>query len=277
VEASRPLIDARQHDLRIALPDMPVTVRGDHARLVQMITNLLNNAAKYTAPRGHLSLHMEVHDGAVAIRVQDDGDGIDATTLPHIFDLFVRGERAPQQGQDGLGVGLTLVRQIAEHHGGAVRARSAGLGCGSEFVVTLPRTDESAGDVADTPDMPVAATRRIVIVDDNRDAALSLGALLRLAGHHVEEAHDGASGIEVVLAQRPDVVLLDIGLPDLDGHEVARRLRARDCHAVLVAVTGYGAPEDVDRSRKSGFDHHLVKPVDPVALERLLATTHAAA
>jgi PAS domain S-box-containing protein len=271
VEASRPIIDERRHDLQVELPEHAIIVDGDEARLVQMITNLLNNAAKYTPPGGRIVLRLQERGDAVEIVVQDDGNGIDEATLPRIFDLFVRG-RSAQQGQDGLGVGLTLVRHIAEHHGGSATAHSDGAGRGSTFTVTLrSQRAKLVPSAARSRPSVSAAARRIVIVDDNRDAAQSLASMLRLGGHEVSAVHDAATGIDRVLALRPDVALLDIGLPDMDGHQVARRLRAQNCNAILVAITGYGAPEDHARSRAAGFDHHLVNPVDPVTLERLVA------
>ncbi|HLX27540.1 MAG TPA: PAS domain S-box protein [Casimicrobiaceae bacterium] len=274
VEATRPLTDGRRHTLRVDLPQEVVHVDGDAARLVQMLTNLLNNAAKYTPEDGHITLRVARRNGDVELRVKDDGIGIQREVLASIFDLFVQAGRTAGAGHDGLGIGLTLVRMIAERHRGRVEARSDGAGRGSEFIVTLPAaaaTDRSvSGGSPDASASPGVAARRIVIVDDNRDASESLATLLRLGGHHVSLAFEASTGLGLIETLRPDVALLDIGLPGMNGCEIARRLRASGCNVLLAAITGFGAPEDRERSREAGFDHHFVKPVDPQALERLI-------
>jgi PAS domain S-box-containing protein len=273
VEASRPLVDSRRHKLRVTTPKSVVRVDGDAARLVQLLTNLLNNAAKYTPEGGRIDLRVARRDQVVEIRVCDNGTGIAPDVLPRIFDLFMQADRTQPHSQEGLGIGLTLVRIIAEHHGGSVEVFSAGAGRGSEFVVKLPLGSSSARPESPVPAPQAPMTRkRIVIVDDNRDASQSLATMLRLSGHEVVVAADGPSAIETVRNLRPDLALLDIGLPGMDGYEVARRLRKEGCTVPLAALTGYGAPEDCERSRAAGFDHHFVKPIDPMALERLIAS-----
>lgn len=273
VEAARPLLERHRHQLAVDVPSGALPVQGDFERLVQLATNLLSNAAKYTPDGGRIGVRVVRRKDAIAIHVRDNGVGISAGMLPRVFELFVQDE-AYGGMQDGLGVGLALVRIIAEHHGGGVKARSAGLGRGSEFVVTLPAAEAGDRAAMPTPASSAAAPRkRIVIVDDNRDASSSLAMLLRLGGHDVEVAADGASAIALVQDIQPDLALLDIGLPGMSGYEVARRLRQAGCAVPLAAITGYGTPEDRERSRAAGFDHHFVKPIDPASLDRLLAST----
>jgi PAS domain S-box-containing protein len=274
VEASRPLIDHNGHDLRIALPNGPAWVQGDEARLVQMVTNLLNNAARYTPDRGTIELRVARRDAAFEIHVKDNGIGIAAEKLPDVFDLFVQGDRTASHAPEGLGIGLTLVRRIAEHHHGSVSARSTGPGHGSEFVVTIPAHSEGAppATVVHANGAQSIAKKRILILDDNRDSSESLATLLRLHGHHVSVAVDGASGMQMIESLSPDLALLDIGLPGMTGYEFARRLRGKGCKVQLAALTGYGTAEDRERSRDAGFDHHFVKPIDPAALEHLIAS-----
>jgi len=274
VEASRPLIERHGHELRLQLPKAGACVRGDAARLVQMATNLLNNAAKYTPEHGRIGLRVAQRRRSFELRIRDNGIGIAPDALDSIFELFVQRDRTGSRAPEGLGIGLTLVRIIAEYHGGSVKAKSGGHGRGSEFVVTLPAAVEAlpAAEVR-TQDAPGhAGQKRILILDDNRDSSESLAALLRLHGHDVFVAADGASGVRMVEALGPDLALLDIGLPGMDGYEVARRLRAHGCSVPLAALTGYGTPEDRERARHAGFDHHFVKPIDPVALERLIGS-----
>jgi CheY-like chemotaxis protein len=274
VEASRPLAERRRHVLLVDVPKGPLYVRGDAVRLVQMLTNLLNNAAKYTSKGGRITLTLSRRDDRFELRVKDNGIGITGEMLPRIFDLFVQAPRSESEMQEGLGIGLTLVRMIAERHGGVVQARSEGVGRGSEFVVSLPAAadDTQPLTVPKVPDERPVGRKRIVILDDNRDASESLATLLRLSGHDVfveVEARDAVQRVEKV---GPDLALLDIGLPGMDGYDLARRLRANGCTVPLAALTGYGSPEDRERARQAGFDHHFVKPIDPLALERLLAT-----
>ncbi|HTU00779.1 MAG TPA: ATP-binding protein, partial [Candidatus Sulfotelmatobacter sp.] len=274
IETSRPLIQARKHTLELSIGAEPIPVHGDPARLAQVILNLLNNAAKYTPEGGQIWLGLSVEDGRAVVRVRDSGVGIEAETLARIFDLFERGN-VPSTEQEGLGIGLTIVRRLVEMHGGHVTATSPGRGQGSEFVVRLPLTAEPLSHPEAPREPPAvgdAVRRRVLVVDDNQDSAESTALLLEHWGHEVEMAHD-AAGALAVAAQRPfEIVLLDIGLPGMSGYELARELRAvpgleRVC---LVALTGYGQEEDRRRSREAGFDHHLIKPVDWRALQRLL-------
>jgi len=292
VETSRPLIDAGRHALRIVLPEDPVEVSGDPVRIAQILSNLLNNAATYTPPGGHVDLVVAHGEDGVAITVGDDGAGIARDDLPRIFAMFRRGETSPS-GQSGLGIGLALSRKLAELHGGTLDAASDGLGRGSTFTLRLPALalaaplDEPASAAAFAFTDPVdlretrmatgtgdGAAQRVLVVDDNRDAADSLGMVLRMLGAHVAVVSDGPSALEAFDAHAPEVVLLDIGMPGMDGYEVARVIRARDPsrRTALVALTGWGQDTDRRRARDAGFDHHLVKPADMGDLQRLLTT-----
>jgi len=280
VETSRPLVEARGHELAVSLPPEPLRVSGDPVRLTQVLTNLVNNAAKYTPDGGSISVAAEADGDEVVVRVCDTGAGIAREMLARVFDLFVQADRSLDRAQGGLGIGLTLVRRLVEMHEGTVQAFSEGLGMGSEFVVRLPALvggRPAAGSAAGPPEETAAAepessSRRILVVDDNTDAAATLAMLLRIGGHEVKVAHDGNAALETAGAFRPEVVLLDIGLPGLDGYEVARRLRSRPEteQSLLVAVSGYGQEDDKRRSREAGFDHHLVKPVDFAALRAVI-------
>jgi CheY-like chemotaxis protein len=241
-----------------------------------VVGNLLTNAAKYTEPGGRISLTAQREGTEVALRVRDTGIGIDREMLPKVFDLFVQAAPAAARSQGGLGIGLTLVRSLVETHGGTVEAHSAGPGQGSEFVVRLPLAAPAppvpAGDGEARRD-PAALRRRVLVVDDNEDAAESLALLLGLAGHEARVAHNGPDALRLVESEPPELVFLDLGMPGMDGFEVARRLRevpGRD-GLLLVALTGWGTKEDRRRTTEAGFDRHLVKPVDPKALEELLA------
>jgi signal transduction histidine kinase/DNA-binding response OmpR family regulator len=281
VETSRPLIDAHEQTLQVSLPDDPLIISGDPVRLTQVLTNLLNNASRYTPNGGHISLSAQREGDEIVLRVVDTGAGVARDMLPKIFELFVQADRSLDRAKGGLGIGLTLVRRLVEMHNGRVQAFSEGPGLGSEFVVRLPICDEPLEpDVAN--DDPIIETergmpRRILIVDDNVDAATTLGMLLRLDGHNIRFAHDGQAAVDAAAEFSPDVVLLDIGLPKLDGYEVARRLRARPEteEALLVAVSGYGQEEDRRRSKEAGFDHHLTKPVDFSVLRQVLPKASA--
>ncbi|HET6878683.1 MAG TPA: ATP-binding protein [Pirellulales bacterium] len=276
VEASRPWLDARKQELAVSLPHGPVEVEADSTRLAQVVSNLLNNAAKYTPERGHVWLSVEAAANEAIIRVRDDGGGMSADLLPKVFDLFVQGNRSLARSEGGLGIGLTLVRTLVEMHGGTITAASDGPGRGSEFVVRLPRLVEppaahvrlAGGNAAKA----TQSSRRVLVVDDNVDAADSMALLLRVQGHEVRTAYDGPTAVEAAIAFRPQVVLLDIGLPRMDGYEVARRLREQfpENGLALVAVTGYGQDEDRRRTSDAGFDAHLVKPADFAALSNLL-------
>ena len=275
VELARPLIDERRHRLTLRPLIEPARVAGDFTRLVQVVGNLLNNAAKYTAPGGEILASVERDGRWVSIRVVDNGMGIAADLLPRVFDLFTQASRAPDRAPGGLGIGLSLVHSIVALHGGSVEAKSDGAQKGSEFIVRLPLSAERYDAAAsDAEPRPVGrSSRRIVVIDDNRDAADSMATLLQLRGHAVQVAYDGPSGLALALEHRPHLAFVDIGLPGLDGYELARQLRARvrGSGVVLVALTGYGRDEDRVLSKDAGFDHHLVKPVPGEALERLLA------
>jgi len=282
VEQVRPLIDARGHALQCEIAASPLRVEGDRTRLIQVVSNILNNAAKYTAAGGSLVLSARIESGLVRVAVRDNGQGIDPPILPYIFDLFIQAERTPDRSQGGLGLGLALVKSLAVLHGGRVEAHSAGLGKGSEFVVYLPCLAE-APEVSPPPlDVQPRGARglRVLVVDDNVDAAQMLATLLEMNGYEVDIEYDGQGALASAVQAPPDVALLDIGLPDIDGHELARRLRAmpETTQAVLVALTGYGQVEDQRRAYKAGFDHHMAKPADLAKLLELLAavgTPHA--
>jgi len=273
VEASRPLIEAAGHQLAIAIPAEAVIIQGDPVRLSQVVSNLLNNAAKYMDDGGQIWLGAKQEGEAAVISVRDTGIGIAAEMLPHIFKMFTQVDRSVRQAQGGLGIGLTLVRTLVEMHGGQVKANSPGVGQGSEFVVRLPASDSKTVP-ATRPikgDRQVLPSRRVLVVDDNRDGAQSLGLLLKLLGADVRVVNDGASALELLPSYRPTVVLLDIGMPGMDGYEVARRIRqmpaGRDL--MLIALTGWGQEEDRRRTNQAGFDHHLLKPADMATLETL--------
>jgi PAS domain S-box-containing protein len=274
VETVRPLIEHRRHALTVALPPAPLWLYADAARLEQVVVNLLNNAAKYTDEGGRIGLSVECDAGHMVLRVRDSGIGIGAELLPHIFDPFTQAARSLDRSHSGLGIGLSLVQRLVSMHGGTVAVQSA-VGQGSEFTVRLPLAEAPREVYATVPE-PAAETGRplrVLVVDDNVDAAQSLSMLLEVSGHVVWVAHNGMAAVETAIEYRPHVVLLDIGLPKLDGYEVAQRLRADATCAnmVLVAMTGYGQAADRERAKSAGFDHHLVKPVDFSNVEELLA------
>ena len=264
VETSRPLIDAQRQELVVRLPDRPVTVHGDPVRLAQVIANVLNNASKYSHAGAPIHLAALAADGEVMIEVRDGGAGIPADVLPRVFEPFVQADRSLERSRGGLGIGLTLVKKIVELHQGQVSAQSEGVGRGSLFAIRLPAI-AAAGPVA-APPAPAAAMLvfpvRILVVDDNVDAAESLAMLLQTDGHVVTMAHNGMDAVQRVESWRPDVVVLDIGLPGMNGYEVAQVLRQRDECPALIAVTGYGQAADTRRALDAGFRFHLVKPVD---------------
>ncbi len=277
LESVRPLAESKRIALGFERPSCPLRVEADPTRIEQVMTNLFNNAVKYTEPEGHVRV-VAGHEGSDAVvRVLDDGIGIASEMLPRVFDLFTQVDRSLDRSEGGLGIGLTLVRSLVELHNGRVEARSEGLGRGSEFVVRLPALTEpeQIHNQHDTELRLTSNLRRVLVVDDNRHAAESLAVLLRLWGHEATLAHDGPATLEAVETSRPQVVLLDIGLPYMNGYEVARRLRRRRDlpDLVLVAMTGYGQDEDRQRSIEAGFDHHLVKPIDLEALRSLLGET----
>jgi two-component system CheB/CheR fusion protein len=278
VEASRPLIEGSQHVLDVALPDEPLVLDADAVRLAQVFANLLNNAAKFTEDGGRIELAARREGAQVRVSVRDSGIGIGADMLSQVFDMFTQVRRGSDRAQDGLGIGLSLVQSLIAMHGGSVEARSEGLGCGSEFVVRLPLLHGAAAlppamSPAPAPSAEVAAAcPRVLVVDDNRDAADSLGVLLEFLGAEGRVAHDGAAALAALPGFRPTLMLLDLGMPGMDGHEVARRLRADPAHTGvrLVALTGWGQEGDRARTRAEGFDDHLVKPADVAALQALL-------
>jgi CheY-like chemotaxis protein len=276
VETSRPVIDGQRHYLKVSFPDRPIRIEGDLTRLTQVVANLLNNAAKYQNEGGRIELTVSRAPAAALISVRDRGVGIAPGMLAQIFELFSQGERSPDRAQGGLGIGLSLVKNLVEMHGGSVHAVSEGLGRGSEFVVRLPCLAENPAAIrsveVDSAALELSPPLRILVVDDSQDAAESLAKLLRLGGHEVLVANDGIQALEIAAAERPAVVLLDIGLPGMDGYEVCRRVRQQGLSdARIIAVTGYGQERDRQRSRDAGFDTHTVKPVDPAELMKLVA------
>ncbi len=276
VETAQPLIEASGHELTVSLPSEPVPLDADPVRLAQVIANLLNNAAKYTEPGGKIWLTAAREGDEAVVRVKDTGIGIAPALLAHIFDLFVQADHARGRAQGGMGIGLTLVRSLVGLHGGRVEAHSDGPNRGSEFVIRLPALPQAGQSRAAEPAAPpdaAPARRRVLVVDDNADAADSLALVLRLEGQEVCVAHDGTKALELAAAFRPEVVFLDLGMPGMDGYEVARRLRGQPGleQVVLVALTGWGQDEDRRRTREARFDHHLTKPADPEALRRLLS------
>jgi PAS domain S-box-containing protein len=280
IEAARVLIDAHGHALTVALPERPVYVEADPMRLTQVITNLLNNAAKYTEPGGQIRLDARVEADWAVLEVRDNGIGISKDLLPRIFDLFTQADRSLERAQGGLGIGLTLVRNLVEMHGGTVSAQSDGEGRGSTFVVRLPTATAPAE--TEPPSAPAAASgpRRILIVDDLAASATLLSRLLKnLDAHEIRTAGDGPAALEIAAAFAPEIVLLDIGLPQMSGYEVAQRLRQLPSLGpmLLVALTGYGSEDDRRRAREAGFDVHLVKPPSIAALRKLLAHPKLAA
>jgi CheY-like chemotaxis protein len=282
VDTCRSLIEACSHRLNVSLPTEPIYVDADPVRVTQVVINLLNNAAKFTEAGGNIWLSAERIGGGrdeVAIRVRDSGIGIPQDLLPRIFDMFTQGEPTTDRARGGLGLGLTLARSRIQMHGGTIEAHSPGPGKGSEFVVRLPA---ASGDRSQTPDPPEGVdtgpsdpprkvSKRVLVIDDNHDQVQSLGRLLRLMGHEVSAASDGPGGVKAAIEFLPDVALLDIGLPGINGYEVACRIREQDAfrHALLIAQTGWGQAEDRRRSEEAGFDYHLVKPIDPTVLEKL--------
>ncbi len=274
IETSRPLIDAVGHQLSVEFPEEPLMVEGDPVRLAQVFANLLNNAAKYTDPGGRIGIHGSRENGDAVIAVTDTGAGMTRDMLPRIFEMFTQIDRHADRAQGGLGIGLTLVKSLVEMHGGNVWAHSDGPGRGSEFVVRLPLSSARAAEHPDAiEEAGRVSPRRVLVVDDNHDAAESMGILLKLLGADVQVAYGGSDALEVIGAYQPAVVLLDIGMPGMDGHEVARRIRQqpqfRD--VMLIALTGWGQEEDRRRSQTAGFDYHLTKPADVEALQKLLA------
>jgi PAS domain S-box-containing protein len=269
IETAAPIIEARRHRVTLDATASPVEVDGDEARLTQIISNLLVNAARYTDPGGNIRVAVHAVGGEVVVEVADDGGGIAPELLPRIFDLFVQGAQSVDRAQGGLGIGLTLVKTLVALHGGTVEAASPGVGAGSTFTVRLPLLEAQAGDsgahAAARLEVPLTATpRRVLVVDDNADALALLAEALRAVGHEVHTAANPVDALRTASAVRPDVAVLDIGLPAIDGYELAARLRAAlgDATPRLIALTGYAQPSDLERSSRAGFERHLVKPVD---------------
>jgi PAS domain S-box-containing protein len=275
IEGSRAQLDEAGHQLQVSLPPEPVSLDADPTRLSQVFSNLLTNAARYTEPGGSIRLFVTLEPETAVITVQDTGIGIPAEKLPRVFDMFTQVNPAFQASRSGLGIGLSLVKRLVELHGGSVTAASEGAGRGSRFIVRLPVP--AVVQPAPSPAAPartngVITPRRILVVDDNRDAAVTLAAILTLSGNRAQVAHDGNEAVEMAATYRPDLILLDIGMPGLNGHDACQAIRkepwGRDI--VIVALTGWGQAEDREKSRRAGFDGHLVKPVDPAALAGLL-------
>jgi two-component system CheB/CheR fusion protein len=275
VAACQNQIESRQHELTVSLPEKPIYLLADPARLEQILVNLLTNAAKYTPSEGRISIDGSVDRNSFFLRVRDNGVGISRESLPHIFDLFMQADRSLAHSEGGLGIGLTLVKSLVTLHGGSIEAFSDGLNQGSEFVVRLPMLGTPDGGNHDRApqELPAIAPRRILVVDDNPDVAATTSMVLRVRGHQVETVENAAAAQASIAANKPDVLLLDIGLPGMDGYELARQLRTDPALAemTIIAVTGYGQEEDRRRSEEAGINHHLVKPIDVRDLDRILA------
>jgi signal transduction histidine kinase/ActR/RegA family two-component response regulator len=273
--SARPLVEEKQHRLIVELSNQPMLLLADPTRAEQIVANLLTNAAKYTPEQGQILVRAYSHERQVVIEVTDTGVGLPQEMLSRVFDLFAQADRTLDRSQGGLGIGLTVARKLAEMHGGTISASSNGLGCGATFTVRLPLCDSPEilqQSAAPSLDRDGQTKLRILLVDDNRDTALSGAQLLEKLGHDVEVAFDGPSAIELARSFRPQALLLDIGLPGMTGYEVARQLRREGFeHTKIVAISGYGQPDDRQRSREAGFDEHLVKPVDPAALLAVLS------
>jgi CheY-like chemotaxis protein/anti-sigma regulatory factor (Ser/Thr protein kinase) len=280
VETSAPLIEAKRHALTLAFGAV-ADIHADPLRLSQALSNLLTNAAKFTPPGGTIRLETRLHADFLDISVSDDGAGFDREAAPHLFEMFSQAHRTSEA--DGLGIGLALVKGLVELHGGSVHAESPGVGLGSTFTIRLPRSLlREPGTVQRSPVTGVAARMamrpgavrrgRVLVADDNRDAADSLALALQASGHEVWAAHSGGQALDMARRERPDVLILDIGMPDIDGYQLARLIRAEPWgrHAALVAMTGWGQPQDKQRARAAGFDVHLTKPVQPDEVDRVL-------
>jgi PAS domain S-box-containing protein len=277
VETAQPVVETQGHQLTISLPNQPVWVEADLLRLAQVIANLLTNAAKYTDKAGHISIVVEREQEEGVIRVRDTGVGIPAELLPRIFELFVQADHTLARSQGGLGIGLTLVKRLVELHAGTVSVTSEGANKGTEFAVRLPLLSQEQAKEASGPivrsHVTDALRKRVLVVDDNVDAAESIAMILRVSGYDVRCIHDGVSVLQAAKVYRPDIVVLDIGLPGMNGYDVAKQLRQQVefRHTPLVAVTGYGQDEDRSRSHEAGFNLHMTKPIDPLALQAFVA------
>ncbi len=269
------LVDSSQHTLHVELSSETIMLDADAVRLRQVVDNLLTNAAKYSPPGSTIDLRAERVGNEVLLTVRDNGIGISAELLPRIFDMFIQADRTLDRSQGGLGIGLTVTQRIVQMHGGSIDAKSAGVGRGSEFMIRLPVVPDVDGTMS-TPSATVTSQKKalkILVAEDNRDSAATIAILLGSLGHQVEIAHDGSEALKMAGEYQPDAILVDLGLPVLSGYDVAKRIRQQSAlrKACLIAVTGYGSPEDVERSKKAGFDHHMVKPVPFDELEKLLA------
>jgi signal transduction histidine kinase/CheY-like chemotaxis protein len=280
VETSRPIIESSGHDLRVELPPEPINLDADVVRLAQVFSNLLNNSAKYTGPGGRIAVTAERDGNMVSVAVQDSGVGIPTAMLTRVFEPFTQLDNSLERTRGGLGIGLALAKRLVEMHGGVIEAHSRGTGLGSRFVVRLPvsaRQSVVRPSVLEGPG-PVSTVsrgrRRILVADDNNDSATSLSILLNDAGYDIRTAGDGVQALETAAQFRPDIALLDIGMPKLNGYEVARQIRNQPWgrHVLLIALTGWGGAEHRQQTAQVGFDHHLTKPVDPAALTRLLVS-----
>jgi CheY-like chemotaxis protein len=274
IEAARPTLDTKQHAFSLHLPREPVLIEADPVRLAQVFSNLLINASKYTDAGGRIELSASCDQGEIVVSVRDSGIGISAEMMPRLFTMFSQAEGALARAEGGLGIGLALARGLVALHDGTIAAHSEGHNCGSEFVVRLPidtnsvRRDEALSESITA----IRAPLRVLVVDDNRDSATTCGTFLQLCGHHSQVAYSGPDALELAEGSHPDVILLDIGMPEMDGYEVARRVRetAWGQRTTLIAVTGWGQNRDRQRAVEAGFNHHLTKPVDPSAVESLL-------
>jgi signal transduction histidine kinase/FixJ family two-component response regulator len=280
VETTRPLIQSAGHALTVSLPPKPVYLDADPVRMAQVFSNLLNNGAKYMERGGRLWLTAELAGDELSVSVRDAGIGIPRDALAAVFDMFAQVDQSLERAQGGLGIGLTLVKRLVEMHGGRVEARSEGVGKGSEFIVRLPVAAPAGAAQSSVRENRLArhnGSRRILIADDNRDSAESMGMLLQLMGNEVRMVHDGMAAVEEAAVFLPEIVLLDIGMPRMSGYEVARRIRAEPWGAdmILVALTGWGQDDDKRRAYDAGFDRHFTKPVNPTVLEELLTEAHA--
>jgi signal transduction histidine kinase/DNA-binding response OmpR family regulator len=278
IESAQPLIAAKRHQLKYSPLDPPITITADRVRLIQIVTNLLTNAAKYTDEGGEIDLEASLAEDGLRLRICDNGIGMSATTLPRVFDMFTQGAGSERRAEGGLGIGLALARGLVELHGGRLDAYSAGLAQGSQFTIWLPVTaafPDTTAARASRPGPPIAPSRprRILIADDNRDAATTLAHFLSLSGHEVVTANSGPEALAEILRGRPEALVLDIGLPGMTGYEIAKRVRQEPWgpKALLIAVTGFGQDRDRRQALAAGFDHHLTKPIEPVALENILA------
>ena len=280
IEAARPLLDAKQHTLTLSLPTQAVRLTADPVRLAQVFANLLVNAAKYTDARGHIELRAEQLENHIVVSLRDNGIGISTQMMPQLFTMFAQDPIAKSRSEGGLGIGLALAHGIVAMHGGQIEVRSEGLGLGSEFRVRLPSGPSLERPPQSAPSLGASSTGpglKILIVDDNRDAADSCATLLRLSGHHVQIAYTSQQALELAGLVHPQVILADIGLPDMDGYALAHKIRAEPWgrSMILIAISGWGQEEDKRRAMAAGFDNHLTKPIEPQTIESLLQSLEA--